>query len=307
VLRATLTPMQKILLIALLAGCSTSKVEPQDSFEDLAAAKADSFSGKMRVAGNLAYGDAALRIKYSSTPIYRAVTFTASSGDPVDVWVRSTQGDPVTWILDSSYKVVSKNDDASANVTDSHLSVTLKKAGTFYVVFRDYSYESHYFNVELKGPSGGCALKLSSGGSNAGIDELGQTFDDKNAGWTLTTRTLPGCADLRDAGTRERLRSLLQTGGFLDSTPVQVSAVAPGGNHFAQLLDRALDSLHDRSGADARADSLEGGIKRPVLSTPDAYLEISLSTDAEECSQVGDALIDTRTGIVYLITQLLPC
>src|SRR5689334_9908744 len=126
--------MRKLLLLALL-GCVAEKPEPQDSFDDLAG-KADAFSSKMRVVGNLAYGAAPLRVKYSSTPLYRAVSFTAQSGDPVDLWVRSTQGDPVTWILDASYKVVAKNDDASGSVTDSHLALTLKKSGTFYAVFR---------------------------------------------------------------------------------------------------------------------------------------------------------------------------
>jgi hypothetical protein len=301
--------MKNVLLIAFLAGCAGGgKPEPQDSFDDLDG-KADAFSGKIKVAGNLAYNDAALRLKYSSTPLYRGVTFTAASGDAVEVWVRSTQGDPVTWILDANYKVVAKNDDASADVTDSHLAVTLRKSGTFYVVFRDYSYESHYFNVELKGKrtTVSCAPAFASGGSNATLDELGQIFEDNNAGWALQTRTLASCVDYQDSATLEKLRAMFQSGGFLDATPVLVKPVAGGGSQFVDLLDRALASLHDRAGANSRADSLEGSLKSPVLAAPSAYLEVSLSTNAEECSQVGDALIDTRSGIVYLITQLLPC
>jgi hypothetical protein len=264
--------VKKLFLIAFLAGCAGGKPEPQDSFDDLDG-KADAFAGKIKVAGNLAYNDAALRVKYSSTPLYRGVSFNAQSGDAVELWVRSTQGDPVTWIL------------------------------------RDYSYESHYFNVELKGkPSASsCAPALASGGSNATVDELGQIFEDNNAGWALQTRTLASCVDYKDGATLEKLRAMFQSGGFLDATPVLVKPVAGGGSQFAALLDRALASLHDRAGANSRADSLEGSLKSPVLAAPSAYLEVSLSTDAEECSQVGDALIDTRTGVVYLITQLLPC
>jgi hypothetical protein len=300
--------MKNILLIAFLAGCTSGKIDPQDSFDDLGG-KADAFAGKIRVAGNLAYNDAALRVKYSSTPLYRAVTFTAAAGDAVEVWVRSTGGDPVTWILDANDKVVAKNDDASADVTDSHLALTLKKAGTFYVVFRDYSYESHYFTVELKGKATvtSCAPSFASGGSNANLDELGQTFEDNNAGWALEARLLPVCVDYKDSATLEKLRALLQSGGFLDAAPVLVKPAAGGGSQFVDLLDRALASLHDRSGANSSADSLEKSLKAPVLAAPGAYLELSLSTDAEECSQVGDALIDTRTGVIYLITQLLPC
>jgi hypothetical protein len=242
-------------------------------------------------------------LKYTSTPLYRAVTFTAAAGDPVDVWLRSSQGDPVTWILDAAYKVVAKNDDASSATTDSHLAVTLRKAGTFYVVFRDYSYESHYFTVELKGPAA-CNVALGDGGSNATSDELEQTFEDGGAGWELATRKLPACTNFADTAA---LRALVVGGHFLDADPVAVGAAATGGGRFVQLVDRALGSLHDRAGADSHADSLAAALKQPIMASPGSFLEIPMSTDAEECSQVGDVLIDLRSGVVYLITQLLPC
>ncbi len=298
--------MRKLLLLAFVCGCG-SKVEPQDQFE---VGKADSFSAKMRVVGSLKYGDAALRFKYSSSPLYRAVSFSGASGDQIDVWVKSTQGDAVTWLLDGKYAVVAKNDDASASTTDSHIKVTLKKSDTFYVVMRDYDYASHYFTTQITGTStGGCAPTLGPGGSNSSIDDYGQALEDGNAGWGLTTRKLPGCLDLGSAEVRAQVRELLRTSHLLDFDPgdTRATAVANGGNGFVQLLDTSLAYHDDRSGADAHVTSLETSIKRPVLASPDAYFEVRLSVDAEECSEQGVALVDTRTGIVYIVHQLLPC
>jgi hypothetical protein len=291
-----------LLITLLLAGCG-AKVEPQDQFDDWASLKADAFSGRMKVAGQVAYGDPALRVKYSSSPLYRAVTFDALAGDPVDIWVRSTQGDPVTWLLDPGYATVAKNDDApGADSSDSHIAVTLKRSGTFYVVFRDYDYGAHYFNVEVRGPSG-CRLELAAGGSNATVDSYARALADSGAGWSVSTRRLPACADLSDGNTRSRLREVLRGGDFLEGgTRVTASPVASGGFAFTQRIDQSLAALH-RLGGPANADSLANAIKRPVISSPDAFLEVRLDVAVSWCTATGAALIDTRTGIVYLVAE----
>ncbi len=303
--------MQKYLVLALtLAACG--KAEPQDQFNDLAGLddKSDAFSSKLKLAGNLTYGAPPLKVKYSKTPLYRGVTFTGSVGDPVDIWVRSTVGDAVSWLLDSSYKVVAKNDDASSSTADSHLTATLSKAGTFYVVFRDYNYGSHYFTVEVDGPAApaGCALTLATGGSNATLDSYASLLDSDDAGWQVFTRKLPSCVDFTNDATRTQLRETLRSAGFIDGgDQVQSTVIAAGGSAFTQLLDSSLAALHAKAGADAHADSLEGDIKRPVIATPTAFIEVRLTLDADECSESGAAMIDTRTGIVYVVRQLIPC
>ena len=148
--------------LALFAiGCGTngpgSKTAPADDFQDLASLdeKSDAFSSKWKLNGSLAYGDQ-VTTKYTSTPRYRAYKFAGQKGDVVDVTVSSKVGDPVTWLLDNSYRVIESNDDADDTTTDSHLTATLPAntnpaITTYYLVFRDYYLDSASFTVKLAG------------------------------------------------------------------------------------------------------------------------------------------------------------
>jgi hypothetical protein len=142
----------------LFAACAT-KGDVNDDFSDLANydEKSDAFSTKMKIVGTLSYGDTSDSIEYSSTPRYRAFKFDGNAGDQVDVWVRSTDGgDALAWVLDATYHVVAKNDDANDTTSDSHITVTLPDATseTHYVVFRDYNLNKAHFTVALKGTEG---------------------------------------------------------------------------------------------------------------------------------------------------------
>jgi hypothetical protein len=107
------------------------------------------------IVGSLAFGETSKSTPYTKTPRYRAFKFAGNAGDEVDVWVRSNNGDPVTWILDNDWRTVAKNDDASASDTSSHVKVKLPANGsaTHYIVVRDYAQSPMSFKVELKGGS----------------------------------------------------------------------------------------------------------------------------------------------------------
>lgn len=106
-----------------------------------------------KIVGSLAFGETSKSTPYSRTPRYRAFKFAGNAGDEVDVWVRSSNGDPVTWILDNDFRSVAKNDDASASDTSSHVKVKLpaNASATHYIVVRDYWQDPMTFKVELKG------------------------------------------------------------------------------------------------------------------------------------------------------------
>jgi hypothetical protein len=286
------------LFLVLAAACG--KPAPTDDFSAVADGKADAFSSKMKVVGSLDYGATPLKVKYSKTPTYRAVSFFGLVGDPVDIWIRSAQGDAVGWLLDSSYKVVVKNDDADSNTSDSHLATTLPKSGTFYIVFRDYDYASHYFTVELDGP-GGCQIKLVDGGSNASITGYDSAL--QGSGWELYTQKLPACTDLTDGQTQSRLREFMRA-TLVDDGSGRGTPLGAGGLAFVQSLDASLAATQQAHGDNAHTDSLESSIKGPILAAPDAFLEVKLTAS---CSESAVALIDTRTGIVYVIHQLPTC
>jgi hypothetical protein len=146
--------MKKIILLAFtVAACSTTKAPTTDDFSSLAGVdeKSDSFSKRMKIVGSLSYGDTSDSVAYHNPPRYRAFKFVGSSQDQVDVWVRSADGDSVAWLLDGSYKTVARNDDADDTTTDSHMTATLAGAGTYYIVFREYSLGDATFDVSLAG------------------------------------------------------------------------------------------------------------------------------------------------------------
>ena len=108
-----------------------------------------------RIVGSLDYGQTSASTSYTRAPRYRAYKFAGNAGDDVEVWVRSSNGDPVTWILDNDWKIVGKSDDASPSDTSSHIKVKLpaNASATHYVVVRDYWLDPMSFRVQLLGTS----------------------------------------------------------------------------------------------------------------------------------------------------------
>ena len=107
----------------------------------------------IKIAGSLSFGETSASTAYSKTPLYRAFKFAGNAGDEIEVSVKSSNGDPVTWILDNDWHAVAKNDDASASDTNSLVKVKLpaNASATHYIVVRDYWKASMTFTVSLKG------------------------------------------------------------------------------------------------------------------------------------------------------------
>src|SRR5438876_318624 len=102
------------LLVALIAaGCASSnKPAATDDFAELASLdeKSDAFSSRMKIVGDLQNGDTQ-QVKYTDAPRYRAYRIVGKKGQKVSVWVRSSTGDALAWLLSSSYRILAKNDD----------------------------------------------------------------------------------------------------------------------------------------------------------------------------------------------------
>jgi hypothetical protein len=161
--------LASLALATLAASCggdaATEKAPATDDFAELTAdptaAKEDAFSPSWRIVGSLTYGQTSAAVSYRNPPRYRAFKFAGQPGDKVDVWVRSTNGDPVAWLLDDSFRVLASNDDASRGNTNSHIVATLRantrpEIVTYYIVFRDYDWSPGTFKVQLKGEPAGC-------------------------------------------------------------------------------------------------------------------------------------------------------
>lgn len=147
------------LLSSLFTGCVDSEKEPAiDDFATVAdsGGKSDSIAGQMTIV-NTTTLPATESVSHTASPKYSAVAFKGLSKDNVDIWVRSSNADPVTWLLDSDFKVVAHNDDAEeqddAEGLDSHITIKLPSKGQYYVVFRDYDHGAGVFNVNIQGKS----------------------------------------------------------------------------------------------------------------------------------------------------------
>jgi hypothetical protein len=131
----------------LLAACTASagKTDPQEDFSDLGDVKSDSFSRRWNMVGAIE-SDKPQTIQYANPPRFQAWTYNAVDGDALDVRVHSEDGDSIAWLLDSSKRVVTSNDD-SDGTTDSHLVANHLHAGVYYVVVRDYYLQSATFTL----------------------------------------------------------------------------------------------------------------------------------------------------------------
>jgi hypothetical protein len=138
----------RYLFVLLIAGCAGQKQFPDDDFTDLASVdqKSDAFSSKMRFLGSLAEGQTR-KVYYTSSPLYRG--YTIDQEGPVDLWVRSSSGDALAWLLNSTFHVVKKNDDADDTTYDAHIKGEVPSSATlpYYLVMRDYNQDSGWFSV----------------------------------------------------------------------------------------------------------------------------------------------------------------
>ena len=130
-----------------LAACGTPDVGGDD-FSDLDTAKADAFSKKMRLVGNIDYGDTRT-VKYHNPPRYLAYSFSGTKGDDVELRVTSSNGDPDIWILDAHYKVVAHQDEETTGEAD--VSATLSNTATYFAVVRDRYLGDATFHITVNG------------------------------------------------------------------------------------------------------------------------------------------------------------
>ena len=135
-------------LLTVMGACAADVDEGTDDLSEVSAldSKSDAPLSTIKYVGEveLSFGR---RVLYTKSPKYRAVKFHAEKGTMLEVYVRSTQGDPITWLVGPNLDIVGESDDANEE-TNSNISIeNLAETGDYYVVFRDKHYESHYFDV----------------------------------------------------------------------------------------------------------------------------------------------------------------
>ena len=116
------------------------------------AVDAQSIADQTIIVGTLNYGQTSGEIPYKNPAKYRAFKFRGKNGDKIEVWVQSQNGDAVAFIYDNEFKRLADNDDADSTVLNSHIKLTLPAPDniTYYIIFREYDYNSATFVVSLK-------------------------------------------------------------------------------------------------------------------------------------------------------------
>src|SRR5688572_30304331 len=138
----------RLLLMAAvtLAGACAQRAEEDEAFSAIDESAKSDGAGNTKLVGTNKIGFGR-RVLYTSTRRYRALKFHAEAGTMLEVYVRSTQGDPITWLTDANLEVLAVSDDANEE-TNSNISIeNLDATGDYYIVFRDKNLESHYFDV----------------------------------------------------------------------------------------------------------------------------------------------------------------
>jgi hypothetical protein len=144
--------MRTLALGALfaIAACATPTTEADD-FSNLGDSKSDSFSYRMKIVGDLSYGQTSDTVAYTKHPRYRAFTFSGSEGDAVAVTVASTDGSPMFWVLDAKFHILFSGTDDGTGVAHNSGTLSPSTDPTHYIVFREASLQKASFSVELEG------------------------------------------------------------------------------------------------------------------------------------------------------------
>lgn len=137
-------------VLALGAGCAVDTTT--DDASGSASSESDLSASRIQQLGTILSGTTKT-VSYTASPLYRAYAFTAKKGDSVDVWVRSSTGDAVAYVLRSTFASLARNDDADGATHDAHVSAKIKADGAYFIAFKEAKGKSADFTVSFTSTS----------------------------------------------------------------------------------------------------------------------------------------------------------
>jgi hypothetical protein len=320
--------MKKILALAFAstfaaAGCGAGKAPADDSFDVLAGLdeKSDAFSAYMKIVGNITPGNSSSAISYVKGPRYRALKLTAKGPGTLALTVHSTDGgDALTWLLDTKYHTLAKNDDADDTTLDSHIIYNLPAgAADYWIVFRDYNWEKRHFVVQVAPIK---AARTCDVGFNipdeppVALGEIETLFTSYLSSYQVYNGSEDACLDFSDAKVRAAVAEDVRANSGInwqDATPPVVQgSVKSGAADFLSALAYARQEVDNFAASSltksatfkdaySHVDTDENALIGDSKTNPNAYFEFHLHVEAEECSQEGYVRVDTRTGEVAIV------
>jgi len=135
--------MSTMFAMVMVAGCQTQETTPAHETFTLVSADARSNIDKIE------YGTTSEPIRVGAFS-YSWLQFDAKAGDNVDVLVHTTNGRAVAFLIDADGGNIG-NCDSDGRSRDAHLTAPIAADGTYYIAFRDRSYNRATFTVTLKG------------------------------------------------------------------------------------------------------------------------------------------------------------
>ncbi len=125
--------------------------------------------------GGLVYGDTATT-QTTSSPRYRAWSFSGSSGDDIEIHATSPDGDPVLWLTGASFGAIERADDVSPTDRSAVIRRKLSRTGTYWIVVAEAKRYPATINVTLAkhdATQGSGADAVDSGVTQAAGPRLG--------------------------------------------------------------------------------------------------------------------------------------
>jgi len=147
--------MKRSALLLLLCAAPLLSVACTSSSSDEVTESSDAELRAMEpgeILGEIQYADTK-DIEVTSSPKYRAFWFNAERGDQVQAQVISRDAtDPVLWLTDDNFNVLSVNNDTRPTDTNSNINGRfLPKTGKYWLVFREMNFAPRAkFSVSLR-------------------------------------------------------------------------------------------------------------------------------------------------------------
>jgi hypothetical protein len=193
--RSALPPFVALLALVASAGCAVDTsnedgtLAPESSESDLSASR-------IQQLGTITSGTTKTA-SYTSSPLYRAYAFTAKKGDSVDIWVRSSNGDAVAYLLRSNNASIVRSDNASAATQDAHITATIAADGTYFIAFKEAKGKNADFTVSFTSTpaSSGNDAGADSGGGGAPSNDAFDPASCSGAPLDFVSKFAPGASE----------------------------------------------------------------------------------------------------------------
>lgn len=194
ILRSVLPPFAALVALLASTGCAAdTTASGEDDGLASESSESDLSASRIQQLGAITSGTTKTA-SYTSSPLYRAYSFTAKKGDSVDLWVRSANGDAVAWLLRESNASITKNDDATGSTHDAHIAAKIPSDGRYFIAFKEAKGKSADFTVSFASTPASSGADAGGGGAPSN-DAFDPASCSGGAPLDLVSKFAPGASE----------------------------------------------------------------------------------------------------------------